>query len=139
MDPALRIGDEERERTVTALQQHAAHGRIDADELDVRTEQALQARTQPELEAVVRDLPGEPPERPPEPRRRRGEVVAFRRHVGIFVVMSLFFVAIWALSGGGSFWPAWAILGWGVAIGVHAVKLLNADREDRGGGEPGRA
>lgn len=29
-------------------------------------------------------------------------------------------VGIWALSGGGHFWPAWVMLGWGVGVVMNA-------------------
>ena len=35
--------------------------------------------------------------------------------VGIFAIVSILLTAIWALSGGGYFWPAWAMFGMGVA------------------------
>jgi len=35
--------------------------------------------------------------------------------VGIFVIVSILLTAIWALSGGGYFWPAWAMFGMGIA------------------------
>ena len=28
---------------------------------------------------------------------------------------------IWALSGGGYFWPVWALFGWGIGLAFHAV------------------
>jgi hypothetical protein len=122
MEPDLRVGDEERERTLTLLHEHASRGRLDPDELDSRVEAALQARTGTELAALTKDLPG-----PPAPQRRRPEVVRFQRHLGIYTVMSLFFIAIWALGGGGPFWPAWAMLGWGIAVALQGVKLLFRD------------
>jgi fatty acid desaturase len=33
-----------------------------------------------------------------------------------FVVINLFLVGVWALTGGGYFWPAWVIGGWGAAM-----------------------
>jgi hypothetical protein len=37
-----------------------------------------------------------------------------------YVLFNLFFVGVWAMTGGGYFWPAWIIGGWGVgmALGV---------------------
>lgn len=32
--------------------------------------------------------------------------------------VALILVVIWALSGGGVFWPIWAIIGWGAIIGA---------------------
>ena len=38
-------------------------------------------------------------------------------HAVVFVVMNAMFVGIWALTGGGYFWPAWIIGFWGVGRG----------------------
>jgi len=35
----------------------------------------------------------------------------FKKMMGGFVVLWLFMIAIWALSGAGYFWPAWVIVG----------------------------
>jgi hypothetical protein len=32
------------------------------------------------------------------------------------VVINSFLVAVWAMTGGGYFWPAWVIAGWGVGM-----------------------
>jgi len=52
-----RIGDDERERAAAHLREHLAAGRITADEFDQRVGAALQARTQPDLDVLFRDLP----------------------------------------------------------------------------------
>jgi hypothetical protein len=128
MDQGLvRIGDEEREQTVALLHEHASRGRLDPEELDDRVERALQARTRDDLAALTADLPeaaAAPARRPSRPVQR------FRRSVGIWAVMSVFFIAIWVAGGGGSFWPVWPILGWALALGIQGVKLLT------GGDEP---
>jgi Domain of unknown function (DUF1707)/2TM domain len=123
-DGAWRVGDDEREQTVALLHEHASSGRLDPDELGGRVEAALSARTRAELAELVTDLPAAPAKRP------RPELVRFQRHLGVYVVMSLFFIAIWALSGGGSFWPAWAMLGWGIAVGLQGVKILLPGDDD---------
>jgi 2TM domain len=33
-----------------------------------------------------------------------------------YVVINGFLVAVWAMTGGGYFWPAWVIAGWGVGM-----------------------
>ena len=33
-----------------------------------------------------------------------------------YVVVNTFLVAVWAMTGGGYFWPAWIIAGWGVGM-----------------------
>lgn len=39
----------------------------------------------------------------------------FWQMLGIFVIVALILTAIWALSGGGYFWPIWAMFGMGIA------------------------
>lgn len=55
----LRIGDAERERAVADLGEHYAAGRLTEDEHSERTDQAYQARTQADLDALFDDLPRE--------------------------------------------------------------------------------
>ena len=59
---ALRASDRDRERVVDLLRRHAAEGRLTVEELDERAAAALAARTEPELEALTRDLPALGPE-----------------------------------------------------------------------------
>jgi hypothetical protein len=33
-----------------------------------------------------------------------------------YLVVNAFLIAVWALTGGGYFWPAWIIAGWGVGM-----------------------
>lgn len=53
----LRASDTDRERTVAALRQHAAVGRLTVDELDERSAQAYAAGTIAELAQLQADLP----------------------------------------------------------------------------------
>jgi signal transduction histidine kinase len=53
-------------------------------------------------------------------RRRRG-ILPLGLNAGISIILCTSYVLIWALSGGGYFWPAWAFLGFGIALGVHAL------------------
>ena len=55
--PALRASDEDRDRTVALLRDHAAAGRLTLEEFTDRMERAYLARTHPELEELARDLP----------------------------------------------------------------------------------
>src|SRR3954454_1154216 len=143
MDPdvprgdSLRVGDDERERTVATLHRHAERGRLEPEELDQRVSAALSARTAGELAVLTRDLPDETPEEPAPARRlpgaRRIAVQRWRRHAAVWFVMSLFFIAIWAATGGEEFWPIWPILGWGLAVALQGAKLLTPhDDEDEG-------
>ena len=55
-----------------------------------------------------------------ELREQARKRVAKRRDLGAhFVTYCLFnamLIGIWAISGAGYFWPAWILLGWGVAL-----------------------
>jgi hypothetical protein len=44
----------------------------------------------------------------------------FTQHLVSYVVINAVLIGIWALSGGGYFWPAWVLAGWGVGIVFHA-------------------
>jgi hypothetical protein len=53
-------------------------------------------------------------------RRRvqtRRDVVS---HIAAYVVVNVFLVGVWALTGAGYFWPAWVIGGWGAGVVLHA-------------------
>ncbi len=58
----LRVSDQDRDRTLELLGQHAADGRLTLDEHEERASLVLAARTRADLAAVTRDLPalGEP-------------------------------------------------------------------------------
>jgi len=73
--PQLRVSDQDRERTVVALRDSAAEGRLTFDELAQRAELAYTAVSRGELERLVADLPEPPPseklpDRPVRKRRR---------------------------------------------------------------------
>jgi len=44
----------------------------------------------------------------------------FVSHVVAYTVVNLALVGIWAVTGAGSFWPIWLILGWGIGLVLHA-------------------
>jgi class 3 adenylate cyclase len=129
----LRAADEDRERVALALRDHFSAGRLTEDEFSGRVEAAYGARTLAELEDLTLDLPArgtalEPAKRTtpkkyvtPAGRALRASV---RMHAIIFALVNVMLVAIWALSGGGYFWPIWSILGWGVGLGAHAAPVL---------------
>jgi hypothetical protein len=109
--PAIRASDQDRERAAAKLREHAATGRLDVEELTARLDATFTAKTQDELDAQFRDLPADrevmPSSRHPSPRRR---------HVSVYLAVSLLMIVIWAATGMGYFWPIWPILGWGVGV-----------------------
>ena len=46
------------------------------------------------------------------------------RTAGVFAVSELFFIAIWAITGAGYFWPVWPLLGMAIALGAQAAAVL---------------
>jgi Flp pilus assembly protein TadB len=56
-DPRTRAGDEDRERTATALGEHYAAGRLTLEEFKQRLDQAYAAKTLGELGGLMTDLP----------------------------------------------------------------------------------
>lgn len=47
----------------------------------------------------------------------------FYTDVLIYAAVNVGLILIWAISGGGYFWPIWVIIGWGIGLGVHAFSL----------------
>lgn len=44
-------------------------------------------------------------------------------HLAVYLAVNTLLVVIWALTASEYFWPLWPILGWGIAIVVHAVRV----------------
>ena len=107
----LRVGDAERDAAAERLRAHAAAGRLTVEELDERLGRALSARTGTDLAVLEEDLP--------RPRTRRRDP-ARRAHVTTYLMVIGGLVVLWALTGFGSFWPIWPMLGWGIGVMSHA-------------------
>ena len=89
---SIRASDDDRERTVSALEQHAGAGRLTLDEFAERARVAHDARTLDELAAVVHDLPATPsqPGNVSEARPRRELLVLFAVAAATLLVLGLF-------------------------------------------------
>jgi len=96
-DYAIRIGDAERDATMTQLREHFVAGRLDLDELTERIDLALTAKTQGQIDGLMADLPrpprgsrpARPESRPPVPDRDAGRFLVF--------ALLLFALATWIL------------------------------------------
>jgi hypothetical protein len=66
----LRASDADRERAIEALKAAFTRGRLTRDELDVRLDRALLARTYAEVAAATADMPARPALARPGPARR---------------------------------------------------------------------
>ena len=47
-----------------------------------------------------------------------------QRHLLAYVAVNALLVAIWALTGPGSFWPGWILFVWGTALFVDVVRKV---------------
>ena len=122
-DPALRASDAERETAVTRLRDHAAAGRLDTDELEQRIGAAYAARARGELEALFTDLPGRA--LPRAAQRDPVRVQPRQNHEwAAFIKVAALLIAIWALAGGGYFWPAWVLVWWAVPLALRTGPRL---------------
>ena len=110
--------DAERERTVDALRDHYADGRLESDELEERVGAAYKARTRGDLDALLSDLPSERGRRAAR-RAREANRAAIRAHATTYAAVNGGLVGIWALTGGGEFWPVWSIAFWGAGLWWH--------------------
>ncbi len=73
-------------------------------------------------ETVTRPETGGPDTHEPDGQAR----VEARKHIekrrglqggfAAYVIVNAFLVGVWALSGGGYFWPAWVIAAWGLGM-----------------------
>ena len=67
------------------------------------------------------DEPQDQPATPSSDERRRARARVQKRRnlqggVAAYVVVNAFLVVVWALSGGGYFWPGWVMAGWGLGL-----------------------
>ncbi|MGW1210452.1 DUF1707 SHOCT-like domain-containing protein [Streptomyces sp. NPDC002499] len=76
--PALRASHEDRDRVVDVLRIAAGDGRLDAEELDIRLESALTARTLGELAELTADLPS-------APATKAKDVLVVEQHGGKYI------------------------------------------------------
>jgi class 3 adenylate cyclase len=130
----LRASDDDRERVAALLRDHFSAGRLSDEELSHRIGRTYSAKTVRELDALTSDLPAAAKATSPVVRRgkvpqrttRAGHALraSVKIHTTIFVLVNVMLIAIWALTGGGYFWPVWSILGWGVGLGAHAAPLI---------------
>jgi uncharacterized membrane protein YecN with MAPEG domain len=59
-----------------------------------------------------------------EARKRLQARRDFGANLVAYVVVNASFIAVWAMTGGGYFWPAWVIAAWGVGLVLHAWEVF---------------
>lgn len=84
---SLRASDAEREAIIDRLRVHAGDGRLTAEELEERIDEAYAARTQAQLTAVLRELPAGSRPNPQRTMARRRRSFPARRHVVVTAVL----------------------------------------------------
>jgi hypothetical protein len=114
--PELRVSDQQREQAAQDLREHFAAGRLTNEELGERVDVVYTARTEPELRALLADLP----RLPASPQQQKAELAQRRsqlqrrliQETGGGVALFVVCVVIWAVDGvhRGMFWPVWVLL-----------------------------
>lgn len=69
-----------------------------------------------------------------ESHERLQEWRDFKTHLITYVSVNAGLFAYWALSGGGEYWPSWALFGWGIGVAVHGFLVwfgVKRPSEDR--------
>jgi fatty acid desaturase len=103
--PDLLASDADRARVATQLREHYESGRLTLEEFQERLDETHRARTEAQLERVLRQLPS--PKLPTvNPRDRRWRSLALQ-----YALVNVIAVLIWVFSGGnGDFWPKWVLV-----------------------------
>ncbi len=120
-DPNLRVSDQERNTVAEALSQHYSEGRLDANELKDRLDQAVGAKTRGDLSGLMTDLP---PLRAavPEPHRHR-------RHVAVWAALIVLVAAV-AFPWGAFHWFWFPRVPW-VLFGIVGLLVCSRLRRHR--------
>jgi hypothetical protein len=129
----MRPSDDARQRAAEALRAHYAQGRFDEVELERRVELAYAATTRADLKALFRDLPWDPRSNARSDRFWGFQRRLLRAHTAAYAGVNSGLVGIWAATGGGEFWPAGSIAGWGAFLGGHWA-IARAVRKSREAG-----
>ena len=107
----LRVADADREQVIDELREHAGAGRLTSDELEQRIDQAYQASTRADLDALRADLPVSSTSVKLALVKRKGQLRRrLLQEAGGSLGVAALSVGIWLASGpSGSFWPGWVI------------------------------
>jgi hypothetical protein len=103
--PDLLVSDADRARVASQLREHYESGRLTLEEFQERLDETHSARTEAQLEQVLRQLPS--PKLPSvNPRDTRWRSLALQ-----YALINLIAVLIWVFSGSnGDFWPKWVFV-----------------------------
>lgn len=62
--------------------------------------------------------------------RRLKDRTALMYHIAAYVIVNIFLVFVWALSGAGYPWFLWCLAPWGVGLAFHVFAYFIGDRND---------
>ncbi len=117
-----RPGDRERDLALEGLALGYAYGALTCEELEARAERVLRARSRGELALRAGTLPLRLAGRQWLLRLvRRAQRALLRAHAALYASLTVAVLAIWALTGAGTFWPAWLVVPGALLLGWHAV------------------
>ena len=60
--------------------------------------------------------------------KRVRERIHLLQHIGAYVVINVFLVVVWALSGAGYPWFLWVIAGWGIGLVSNIIAYFSGAR-----------
>jgi hypothetical protein len=118
---AKRLSDSERGRAVDNLKSHYARGRLSIEELEARAEGVYTARTRREIATHLRDLPVRGARDMAVGAARAVQRFVLRIHLSVYATANASLVALWLLTGQGTFWPAWLLVPSTAVLAWHAV------------------
>ena len=139
----VRVSDAEREQVVGILREQTAAGRLTLQEFEDRLGEVYAARTDRDLQHVLRELPVQPatPARSPDGpayrraeerteaelrqrwrRRLRGEVVGF-------LMPNFVCNLIYVIGDMHYWWPGWVLVGTGVGFASTVLRGFDPDAE----------
>jgi hypothetical protein len=104
--PDTLVADSDRATAADELRLHYDSGRLTLEEFESRLSEAHTARTRGDLEHALRQLPRGEPAVSLRLRDRRWSSLALQ-----YVLVNVICILVWAVSGGGDFWPKWVLLG----------------------------
>ena len=100
----LLASDADRARVSGELRTHYESGRLTLDEFQERLDETHKARTEGQLEQVLRQLPAKRPSVSPRDTRWRSLALQY-------ALVNVVAVLIWVFGGAnGDFWPKWVFL-----------------------------
>ena len=111
----VRIADADRDAASARVREAFAEGRLTQSELEARLETIYHARTAADLSPAFQGLPRPPTPPVPMSRRASSSLSGMLSAITPFLFVCVLVTVIWALTGGGYFWPQWVYLGMGIA------------------------